>query len=92
LVRETIRFLVEEKKEISIPQYDFKTQTYKGKKKIYPADVIILEGILTLTNAEVYEAADIKIYVDVSDDERLIRRILRDKTERGADVKKTIDM
>jgi uridine kinase len=38
------------------------------------------------------DLAALKIYVDVSDDERLCRRILRDMEQRGTDVVKTIEM
>ncbi|MDR2654421.1 MAG: AAA family ATPase [Mycoplasmataceae bacterium] len=91
-VREAIKFLIEEKTETKIPIYDFISQTVTEKKTIKPADVIILEGILSLTNEDVNRYADIKLYIDVPDDERLIRRLLRDIKTRNTDIEKTIKM
>lgn len=53
---------------------------------IHPKKVIIVEGILIFTHAEVRELFDIKIFVHADSDERLIRRIRRDLNERGRDI------
>jgi len=47
---------------------------------------MIVEGILILTNPELRELFDIKIYVHADSDERLIRRLKRDISERGRDL------
>jgi uridine kinase len=73
-----------------MPIYDFKTKTANKTKKVKKADVIILEGILSLYNEDIKNLADIKIYIDVPDDERLIRRILRDQAHRGTNINETI--
>jgi uridine kinase len=49
--------------------------------------VIIVEGILILTNPRLRKRLDIKIYVDADDDDRLIRIIRRDVVERGRSYK-----
>ena len=54
--------------------------------KVNPADVIIVEGILIFTCPELRDKMDIKIFVDADDDDRLMRVIERDITERGKDV------
>jgi uridine kinase len=91
-IRETLDFLVKKRASFNIPIYDFKTRTNNKTKKVNAADVVILEGILALQDKDIREMADIKIYIDVPDDERLIRRILRDMNTRGADVLKTVKM
>jgi uridine kinase len=48
--------------------------------------VIIVEGILILTNPELRDLFDIKIFVHADSDERLIRRLKRDTSERGRDL------
>ncbi len=53
---------------------------------IKPKKVIIVEGILILTNLELRDMFDIKIFVHASADDRLIRVIKRDTIERGRDV------
>ena len=59
-----------------------KTETVK----VEPADVIIIEGILVFTCKELRDQMDIKVFVDADDDDRLMRVMARDITERGKDV------
>ncbi|WP_190809756.1 uridine kinase [Flagellimonas sp. S3867] len=55
-----------------------------------PRKVMIVEGILVLSNAKLREMFDIKIYVHADSDERLIRRLQRDIRERGHDLDKVL--
>lgn len=64
-----------------------KTETVK----VDPADVIIIEGILVFTCKELREQMDIKLFVDADDDDRLMRVMARDITERGKDVRWVIE-
>ncbi|MFC5046360.1 uridine kinase [Aquimarina hainanensis] len=57
----------------------------------YPNKVVIVEGILVLTHPKIREMLDIKIYVHADNDERLIRRLKRDISERGRDMKEVLD-
>jgi len=52
----------------------------------HPRKVMIVEGILILTNPELRNLFDIKIFVHADSDERLIRRLKRDIVERGRDM------
>ncbi|MFH6995826.1 uridine kinase [Flavobacterium sp. FlaQc-48] len=52
----------------------------------HPRKVMIVEGILILTNPELRELFDIKVFVHADSDERLIRRLKRDISERGRDI------
>ena len=52
---------------------------------------MIVEGILILTNPAIREMLDIKIYVQTDSDERLIRRLKRDITERGRDMDEVLN-
>ncbi|WP_165748088.1 uridine kinase [Cellulophaga sp. Z1A5H] len=56
----------------------------------HPRKVMIVEGILILTNPEIRKMFDIKIFVHADSDERLIRRLKRDVNERGWDLDETI--
>lgn len=69
---------------IEQPIYDFCTHS-RLKETVYiePKKIIIVEGILLLAIPELRDLFDIKIYVDTSDDLRLLRRIERDIKERG---------
>jgi len=57
----------------------------------HPRKVMIVEGILILTNPELRELFDIKIYVHADSDERLIRRLKRDISERGRDIDEVLN-
>lgn len=74
------------------PIYSFveHNRTQKTLQTI-PRKVMIVEGILILTQPEIRELFDIKIFVHADSDERLIRRLKRDITERGRDLKEVLD-
>ena len=74
-------------KAIDQPVYSFVKHNRTGDTiKTNPRKVIIVEGILILTNPELRKMFDIKIFVHADSDERLIRRLKRDITERGRDI------
>jgi uridine kinase len=69
---------------IDKPTYDFAAHTRAAASvRVEPREVIIVEGILLLADARLRELFDIRIFVDVGDDVRFIRRLLRDTRERG---------
>lgn len=73
----------------SIPQpvYSFVKHNRTGDTILtQPRKVMIVEGILILTNPELRDMFDIKIFVHADSDERLIRRLKRDIAERGRDL------
>src|SRR5688500_10306786 len=64
---------------VDVPIYDFATHNRApDTRRVEPARVIIVEGILVFTEAALREQLDIKIFVDTDADIRLIRRIRRD--------------
>ncbi|MBA3604129.1 MAG: uridine kinase [Parachlamydiaceae bacterium] len=66
------------------PTYDFKTHSRTSiEEEVNPAKIILVEGVLLFSVPEVRELLDIKIFIDVKDDIRLLRRIERDMQERG---------
>ena len=73
--------------DINQPVYSFIKHNRTGDTILtHPRKVMIVEGILILTNPELREMFDIKIFVHADSDERLIRRLKRDITERGRDI------
>jgi uridine kinase len=76
---------------IKMPTYSYVT-CRRGMETIpvYPAAVLIVEGILIFTDAELCKVLDLKVYVDTAVDERLIRIIKRDVNERGRGLDKSI--
>jgi uridine kinase len=72
---------------IDMPTYTYVTCA-RGEKtvRVEPRDVVIVEGILILTNEELRKRFDIRIFVDADNDDRLMRIIQRDTMERGRSV------
>ena len=71
-------------KAVDVPIYDFATHTRRAdKRRVVPSPVIIVEGILVFSDANLREQMDIKIFVDTDADIRLMRRIRRDLELRG---------
>lgn len=69
------------------PVYSFVKHNRTGDTIVtHPRKVMIVEGILILTNPELREMFDIKIFVHADTDERLIRRLKRDISERGRNL------
>jgi len=77
---------------IQQPVYSFVTHNRTEDTVLtHPRKVMIVEGILILTNAELRELCDIKVFVHADLDERLIRRIKRDIAERGRDLNEVLN-
>jgi uridine kinase len=69
---------------VEVPIYDFATHTRRvDRRRVPPAPVIIVEGILVFADPGLREQMDIKIFVDTDADIRLMRRIRRDLELRG---------
>lgn len=69
---------------IEKPTYDYVRHTRAEQtERVEPASIVIVDGILLFTDARLRELFDIKLYVDVADDVRFIRRLQRDVEERG---------
>ena len=82
---------LKENKAIQKPSYSFVDETrLEETVLIEPRKVIILEGILVLSNPKIRELLDIKIFVQADSDERLIRRLQRDIKERGHTIEKVL--
>ncbi|MBR9854958.1 MAG: uridine kinase [Algicola sp.] len=83
--------LLRQGKSIETPIYSFVEETrMKETITTHPRKVMIVEGILVLSNPKLRDMFDIKIYVHADSDERLIRRLQRDTRERGHDLDKVL--
>ncbi len=77
---------------INQPVYSFVKHNRTGDTIVtHPRKVMIIEGILILTNPELRDLFDIKIFVHTDSDERLIRRLKRDISERGRDIEEVLN-
>lgn len=76
---------------IEEPVYSFISCTRQTEtKKVNPKQVLIIEGILCLTNKTLRDLMDIKVYVDCDSDVRLSRVIQRDIQERGRNIEQVL--
>ncbi len=83
---------LKEWKSISRPVYDFTIHNrVKETVLVSPSKVIIVEGILIFENKELLDLLDIKVFIDTDADVRVIRRILRDVSERGRTMESVIN-
>jgi len=72
---------------IQQPIYSYMTCTRSPETiPVKPTHVVIIEGILVLTDPVLRDMMDIRVYVDADSDDRLIRVISRDLIERGRSV------
>jgi uridine kinase len=77
---------------VGIPAYDFvKHRRLERAEHVEPRDIIIVEGVLVLSEPSLRERMAFKIYVDTDDDLRFIRRLQRDVQERGRTVESVIE-
>lgn len=83
---------LKEGKTVEMPTYDFLTcSRMKETVTLRPRDVVVVEGILVLTDKHLRDMMDVKVFVDADADERLIRVIKRDCIERGRTPQMVID-
>lgn len=76
---------------IDRPVYDFANHLRSDRTvRVEPAPVVVVEGILVLSEPALRSELDLKIFVDTDPDMRLARRLERDISERGRSVDSVI--
>ena len=79
-------------KAVDVPVYSYVEHTRTGETTTFtPKRIVILEGILLLTDERVRQLADISVFVDTPLDICFIRRLQRDMEERGRTLQSVID-
>ncbi len=77
---------------IEMPTYSYITcSRLKETVPMGPHDVVLIEGIMALTDPRMRKMMDIKVFVDADGDDRLIRVITRDCLERGRTAEEVIE-
>ncbi|MFA8434358.1 MAG: uridine kinase [Marinifilaceae bacterium] len=83
---------LKEGESIEQPIYSYLTCSRSEETiRVEPRDVVIVEGILAMTQPELRELMDLKVFVDCDADDRLTRVIKRDIVERGRSVEKVME-
>ncbi len=77
---------------VDMPVYEFATHGRSARTRhIQPADVVVIDGILLLSDPSVRDRCDVKVFVDADADIRLIRRIRRDTAVRGRSLESVLE-
>lgn len=78
-------------KSVEIPEYDYVEHTRKSTTRtLQPKKIIILEGILLLTDERIRNEVNASIFVDAPLDICFIRRLQRDMQERGRSLESVV--
>lgn len=76
---------------VAMPEYSFVEHTrHPHTTQVFPAPILLLEGILVLTDERLRAAMNLKVFVDAEPDIRFIRRLERDIRDRGRSVESVI--
>jgi uridine kinase len=79
-------------KSVEMPVYSYLTCLRSEETvTIKPCTVVLVEGILILTDKGLRNMFDIKVFVDADADDRLCRVIQRDIVERGRSLQKVLE-
>jgi len=75
-----------------VPSYSFNDHRRLDEATVVPpgVELVLFEGIMALTQEEVRDVLDLKIFVDTDADICLARRVKRDVVERGRTVEDVI--
>ena len=77
---------------VETPIYEFASHSRSTRTHaIAPADVVVVDGILLLSDPTMRDLCDVKVFVDVDADIRLIRRIRRDTQKRGRTLESVLE-
>ena len=77
---------------VEMPVYEFASHSRSPRTRaIEPTDVVVIDGILLLSNQSVRALCDVKVFVDADPDIRLIRRIRRDTAVRGRTLESVLE-
>lgn len=76
---------------VEMPTYDYTKDTRKEETiMVMPSPVVVVEGIFSLLDVNMFKYMSLRIFVDTADDIRFIRRLQRDISERGRSTESVI--
>ncbi|KUG06598.1 uridine kinase family protein [Solirubrum puertoriconensis] len=73
--------------EVRRKEYTFNNPNAPAKELVFkPAPIVVVEGIFVFYFEEVAKLLDLKVYIDAREHVKVLRRIVRDRDERGYDL------
>ncbi len=77
---------------VDVPTYDYSQHTRSTEtRRVVPAKILIVEGILLLTDPALRDEFNIKVFIDTPLDICLMRRMQRDIEERGRSLQCVVE-
>lgn len=77
-------------REAAVPRYCFVTHRRVGSEVVVPAEILFFEGTMILHDLRLCSQADLKVFLDVPPDIRVLRRLERDVKERGRTIESVV--
>ena len=85
--------LLKNDQDIDVPHYCFSTHLRLSTSTLFkPKKILIIEGILILSNRTLRDQIDYNVFLDCSRDTRFRRRLKRDINERGRNYEDVIKL
>lgn len=77
---------------VEVPCYDYAIHSRLAQTETCePANIVFVEGILVLESRALRELMDIRLFIDVDADERVLRRMKRDTLKRGRTMESVME-
>ncbi|UOR05485.1 uridine-cytidine kinase [Hymenobacter aerilatus] len=74
-------------KEVRRPEYTFNNPDAPVQELVFrPAPIVVVEGIFVFHFEEVARLLNLKVFIDAQEHVKVLRRIVRDRDERGYDL------
>jgi phosphoribulokinase len=77
-------------RSVSKPTYDHRTGTFGPEERVDPAEIVIVEGLLPLTDRGVRDSIDVAVYLEPQERLRHRWKLERDVFERGYSPKDVV--
>ncbi|KAF7781425.1 uridine kinase [Pseudoalteromonas rubra] len=79
-------------RSVQVPTYDYAQHTRSSETRtVNPAKILVVEGILLLSDPALIEEFDIKVFIDTPLDICLLRRMQRDIETRGRSISSVVE-
>ena len=84
---------IKNNKSVNIPIYNYKNHTREIETKQIDSQysLILLEGILSLHNSKIRDILDDTVFIDIDNQTRKERRIIRDKEDRNRTIESVVN-
>jgi len=80
-----------EGRAVELPDYCFVKHQRVGSTRVLPAEILIVEGTLILSQPEVADQLHLSVFIDIDADIRVLRRLVRDLKQRGRSVDSIVE-